>query len=92
MLLVMCGVVFTKGPAQLLAMITPKVFDAEFWLIIVMAYYFAAVFIPIDKIIGKIYPFFATCLIFMAIGISVVLMANPNFNMPEIWYNDKANM
>ena len=86
-LLIMCGVVFTKGPAELLAMITPKVLSAEFWLIIVMAYYFIAVFIPIDKIIGKIYPVFGVCLIFMAVGVGGVLVTNPNFKMPELWNN-----
>jgi carbon starvation protein CstA len=33
-LLVMCGVVFTKGPADLIAMLTPETFDAKFWLIV----------------------------------------------------------
>ena len=42
-------------------MITPKLLSAEFWLIIVMVYYFVAVFIPIDKIIGKVYPIFGVC-------------------------------
>lgn len=86
-LLIMCGVVFTKGPADLLNMIFPNAFGARMWLFILMAYYFVAVFIPIDKIIGKIYPLFAACLIFMAIGVSSVMMLNPNFNMPELWDN-----
>ena len=86
-LLVMCGVVFTKGPAALLALITPNVLDAKIWLVIVMIYYFIAVFVPIDKIIGKIYPLFAICLIFMAIGVSGAMLFNPNFHMPEIWNN-----
>ena len=86
-LLIMCGVVFTKGPAALLALITPNVLDTKFWLIIVMVYYFIAVFVPIDKIIGKIYPLFAICLIFMAIGVSGAMLFNSNFHMPEIWNN-----
>lgn len=86
-LLIMCGVVFTKGPAALLALITQNVLDAKIWLVIVMIYYFIAVFVPIDKIIGKIYPLFAICLIFMAIGVSGAMLFNPNFHMPEIWNN-----
>ena len=84
-LLVMCGVVFTKGPAGLLAMITPGILSEEFWVVVVMVYYFIAVFVPIDKIIGKIYPLFGACLIFMALGVSFVMITNPNFNMPELW-------
>ena len=86
-LLVMCGVVFTKGPADLIAMLTPETFDAKFWLIVVMAYYFVATFVPIDKIIGKIYPVFGACLIIMAVGVGGVLVVNPNFVMPELWDN-----
>lgn len=86
-LLIMCGVVFTKGPADLLAMIMPNALNAKLWLLIVMAYYFIAVFVPIDKIIGKIYPLFAICLIFMALGVSGVMLLNPNFHMPELWNN-----
>ena len=86
-LLVMCGVVFTKGPADLIAMLTPKALDARFCLLVVMAYYFVATFVPIDKIIGKIYPVFGACLIIMAVGVGSVMVINPNFNMPEIWNN-----
>lgn len=86
-LLVMCGVVFTKGPADLLAMLTPKILDAKFWLIIVMVYYFIATFLPIDKIIGRIYPIFGVCLMVMAIGVGGVMVFNPNFNMPELFNN-----
>lgn len=86
-LLVMCGVVFTKGPADLLAMLTPQTLDARFWLIVVMVYYFIATFVPIDKIIGKIYPIFGACLIVMALGVGGVMFINPTFNMPELWTN-----
>ena len=52
-LLVMCGVVFTTGPAGLLAMLTPEKLNATFWLWVVMVYYLVATFVPIDKVIGK---------------------------------------
>ena len=86
-LLVMCGVVFTKGPADLIAMLTPEKLDATFWLIVVMVYYFVATFLPIDKIIGKIYPIFGICLLTMAFGVGGVMFFNPNFNMPELFTN-----
>lgn len=67
-LLVLVGVSFSTGPANLLAMLTPEVLDMNFWLIVVLVYYFFATFVPIDKLIGKIYPIFGICLIVMALG------------------------
>ena len=86
-LLVMCGVVFTKGPADLLAMLTPEKLNAQFWLIVVLVYYFIATFVPIDKIIGKIYPVFGACLIIMALGVGGAMVINPQIHMPELWNN-----
>ena len=70
-LLVLVGVTFSTGPANLLAMLTPKVLDTKFWLVVVLIYYFIATFVPIDKVIGKIYPVFGICLIVMALGVGV---------------------
>ena len=86
-LLVMCGVVFTKGPADLIARLTPNKNDTELWAIIVMIYYFIATFVPINKIIGKIYPIFGICLLIMAFGVGGVMVISPEFNMPELWDN-----
>ncbi len=71
-LLVLVGVVFVMGPAGLLAKITP--FTAITWVIVIFAYYFLATLVPIDKIIGKIYPFFGALLIFMSVGLTVGLI------------------
>ena len=68
-LLVMVGVVFMVGPAGLLALLTPSTLSVKFWTIVVLIYYFLATLLPIDKIIGKLYPIFGICLIVMAIGI-----------------------
>lgn len=86
-LLVMCGVVFTTGPAGLLAMLTPEKLDATFWLWVVMVYYLVATFVPIDKVIGKIYPLFGICLIIMAVGVSGSMLFSGNYVMPELWNN-----
>lgn len=55
-LLVLVGTVFMTGPALLLAKLTPDSLDVTFWLVVVLIYYFLATLLPIDKIIGKIYP------------------------------------
>ena len=86
-LLVMCGVVFTTGPAGLLAMLTPEVLDSTFWMWVVMIYYMIATFVPIDKVIGKLYPVFGACLIIMAVGVSGSMLFSGNYVMPELWDN-----
>ncbi len=86
-LLVMCGVVFTTGPAGLLALLTPEVLDANFWMWVVIIYYMIATFVPIDKVIGKLYPVFGACLIIMAVGVSGSMLFSGNYVMPELWDN-----
>ena len=86
-LLVMCGVVFTTGPAGLLAMLTPEKLNSTFWLWVVMIYYVIATFVPIDKVIGKLYPVFGACLIIMAVGVSGSMLFSGNYVMPELWEN-----
>lgn len=74
-LLLMVGAVFVYSPALILG----KICDADsltwvyIWCVIIFAYYFLATMLPIDKIIGKIYPFFAVCMLFMAVALMVVL-------------------
>lgn len=75
-LLEMVGVVFMVGPAGLLALLTPDTLNVKFWTIIILVYYFLATMLPIDKIIGKLYPIFGLCLIIMAIGIGGATIAN----------------
>ncbi|MBR1938414.1 MAG: carbon starvation protein A [Spirochaetales bacterium] len=70
-LLTLVGVVFMVGPAGLLARLTPEWLDIKIWTVIILCYYFLATLLPIDKIIGKVYPFFGILLILMAIGIMV---------------------
>jgi carbon starvation protein CstA len=82
-LLVLVGTVFATGPAKLLAMLTPSALNGTFWLVIVLAYYFLATLLPIDKIIGKIYPIFGISLIFMAVSVSCSLMIE-GYSLPEL--------
>lgn len=73
LLMTLVGAVFVAGPAGLLASLTPEHLNITFWVIVVFAYYILATLLPIDKIIGKIYPLFAIALLFMASGILVML-------------------
>ncbi|MDR1624002.1 MAG: carbon starvation protein A [Tannerellaceae bacterium] len=74
LLMVLVGAVFVAGPAGLLAKLTPENLDITFWATVVFAYYVIATLLPVDKIIGRIYPVFAAALLFMAVGILVMLV------------------
>ena len=83
-LMVLVGAVFVDGPAQLLARLTPEHLDVTFWIVVVFAYYILATLLPIDKIIGRIYPVFGAALLFMAVGIMVMLYVHRP-DLPELW-------
>lgn len=83
-LLVMVGVNFAKGPSDLLAKLTPDTLNANFWLAVILLYYLLATFLPIDKIVGKLYPVFGLCLIIMALGVGGATMIMHGGDMPEI--------
>ncbi|MCC8190366.1 MAG: carbon starvation protein A [Planctomycetes bacterium] len=67
-LLVLVGVVFVTAPAGLLQMLTD--IGAIYWVGLIFAYYFLATILPIDIIIGRLYPVFAVVLIIMAVGVA----------------------
>lgn len=69
-LLLLVGVVFVTAPAGLLANLTPAWMDKTFWVIVIFIYYFLATVMPIDVIIGRLYPLFAVVLIVMAVGVA----------------------
>lgn len=82
-LLILVGAVFVLTPADLLAKLTPESMNVTFWIVVIFVYYLLATLLPIDKIIGKIYPVFAVALIFMALGILVMLIWH-HPNLPEL--------
>lgn len=85
-LLVMVGTVFMVGPAGLIALLTPESLNVKFWTIVILAYYTLATFLPIDKVIGNIYPVFGICLIVMALGIGGATILNSGERpMLELW-------
>ena len=89
-LLIMVGAVFVFSPAKILGSIWEPAFFVEsvgpyvFWIVVVFIYYLIATMMPIDKIIGKIYPLFAFSLLFMAAALLVVLLVQRP-NIPELW-------
>jgi carbon starvation protein CstA len=71
-LMVLVAAAFTAGPAQLIAKVTPLSFGTA--LIIIFTYFVIATVLPVNKVIGKIYPLFGAILIFMAVAIGGALL------------------
>ncbi len=81
-LLLLVGVVFVLGPAKLLGNMTGLAVPA--WVSIIFAYYFLATILPIQKIIGRLYPLFGAVLIFMAVGLTAALIFKGYPLFPEL--------
>ena len=82
-LMIMVGAVFLLGPAKILAGLTPGYVSLGGWTFIILTYYILSTVLPIDKIIGRLYPIFGIALLFMAIGLFAV-MAVGDFSIPEL--------
>jgi len=73
-LLMMVGAVFVYSPALILGKIcSDDLLWVYIWCIIIFIYYIFATMLPIDKVIGKVYPLFAISLLFMAVALMAVL-------------------
>ena len=84
-LLVLCGTVFVTSPAGLLDKLTPEWMNGTFWAIIILIYYLAATLLPIDKLIGKLYPVFGVLLILMAAAVICgIIFSGGKYTIPEI--------
>lgn len=98
-LLLAVGVSFVTGPADLIASLTGV--NKEVWLYVIFAYYLLATLLPIDKIIGNIYPLMGAALLFMALGVGVMLVVGDITGAHEMveltpatlknWHSDPQN-
>jgi len=90
-LLIFVGVVFVTTPAQVLrTMFAPD--STSFYYIVIAAiiiYYILATLLPIDKLIGRIYPIFGACLFIMAVGITFMMFYTGEIkNIPEFSFTN----
>ena len=83
-LLILVSAVWVEGPADILGRMTDGYVSVMAWIVAIFIYYVLATMLPIDKIIGKIYPIFAATLLFMAVGIMVMLYVKCP-DLPEMW-------
>lgn len=84
-LLILVGTVFVTSPAGLLTSMTG--IDKNIWVAVIIIYYMLATVLPVDKVIGKIYPIFGAALLFMAIGLCGAMFVghfNGSMTMPEM--------
>ena len=97
-LLLLVGTVFVYSPALILGDIAGDGSRGAImiWVGVIFVYYIVATLLPIDKLIGRIYPLFAFALLFMAAALMVCLFIKwPS--LPEIWdglggWSDKAGL
>ena len=93
-LMVLVGAVFLSQPASLIAnrieapSLSGIAFGGFSWLLliilgVILIYYIVATLLPVDKIIGRIYPVFGCALLFMALGILAVLLFSGKYTIPE---------
>lgn len=85
-LMVLVGTVFATTPAGLLSTMTGGwgfFGTIAFWTVVIFVYYIFATLLPIDKLIGRIYPLFGVALLVMAVGVLYGIFANEGA-MPEI--------
>ncbi|MBR3021404.1 MAG: carbon starvation protein A, partial [Bacteroidaceae bacterium] len=81
MMMVLVGAFFVYCPAIILSGIWG---DKMMWVVIIFLYYVTTTMMPIDKVIGRIYPAFALSMLFMVIALGVVLFIKRPV-LPEVW-------
>jgi len=88
-LLILVGVVFVKGPATILYELTGV--SVSVLVILIFVYYLLATMIPIDKLIGKVYPIFGLSLLIMAVDLFFALLFQ-DYTIPELSIETLTNM
>lgn len=95
-LMILVGAVFILGPADILSGFkigNLNFLNVTFWASIIIVYYLIATLLPIDKIIGRIYPFFGAVLLFMAVGIGLSMFFDGSIkDVPELIPENMINM
>lgn len=89
--MIMVGAVFIMGPAKILSDMTSFAGEVTFWSSLILVYYIISTILPIDKLIGKIYPVFGFALLFMALGISITMIGG-GLPIPELTLASFSNL
>ncbi|MBS4196932.1 carbon starvation CstA family protein [Lederbergia citri] len=87
LLLILVGTVFVTAPAGLLGDLTKGWMSVGVWVAIIFVYYLLATLLPIDKIIGRIYPILGLILLISAVGIGGALIFQ-GYTIPELSFTN----
>lgn len=90
-LLIFVGTVFLMGPAKIIDGMTHQMWNLWIWVGIILAYYILSTLLPIDKVIGKLYPIFGIAMLIMALGLLIALFSGP-YEIPELTATNLHNM
>lgn len=83
LLLLLVGTVFVTTPASLLHNLIDGKIALIAIILVIFSYYILSTILPIDKIIGRIYPFFGAVLLIGSIGVGVALLLS-DYTIPEL--------
>ncbi len=87
LLLLLVGTVFVSTPASLIQGLLDNRIALGIIILAIFGYYFLATILPVDKIIGRIYPIFGAILCTSAVGIGVMLVVN-GAPIPELTFTN----
>ncbi|CAZ97748.1 carbon starvation CstA family protein [Zobellia galactanivorans] len=90
-LLIFVGTVFLMGPAKIIDGMTGNMWNLWVWVGIILAYYILSTLLPIDKMIGKLYPVFGIAMLLMALGLLIALFFG-DYQIPELTPANLRNM
>jgi carbon starvation protein CstA len=77
------GTVFVTTPGYLLAILLNGKVAVGVLIAFIFVYYFLSTVLPIDKIIGRFYPFFGAILLLGTLGVGIALLFS-NYTIPEL--------
>ncbi len=69
------GLLFTLGPAGMLHALVDEI-SVFWWSVVIISYYFIATVLPIQSLIGRIYPYFGILFLLMTVGVFVALLTS----------------
>ncbi|RSK30054.1 carbon starvation CstA family protein [Bhargavaea beijingensis] len=87
LLLILVGTVFVTSPAMLINVILDGKVAIGILVTIIFLYYVLATLLPIDKIIGRFYPWFGALLVISALGVGIGLVVT-GAPIPELSFTN----
>lgn len=87
LLLILVGTVFVTSPAMLLHGLMDGKVALAMIVAVIFFYYILATLLPVDKIIGRFYPFFGALLVISALGVGIGMVVT-GAKIPELTFEN----